>query len=66
MGGRGGGGDTTVALHFDGRAWTRERIYDHPLGRVAVAAVPGAAEVWAVGAANHDADFGKEVILRRR
>jgi hypothetical protein len=61
-----GSGDTTVALHFDGRAWTRERIHDYPLGRVAVTAVPGTPELWAVGAAHHEADYGRDVILRRR
>ncbi|MEV4177135.1 hypothetical protein [Nonomuraea sp. NPDC049709] len=61
-----GSGDTTVALHFDGRTWTRERIYDYPLGRVAVTAIPGTSELWVVGAANHKADYGKDVILRRR
>nr|SBO95632.1 hypothetical protein BN4615_P5148 [Nonomuraea gerenzanensis] len=61
-----GAGDTTVALHFDGRTWTRERIYDQPLGGVAVTAVPGTSQLWVVGAADQEADHGKDVILRRR
>ncbi|WP_442942186.1 ATP-binding cassette domain-containing protein [Nonomuraea sp. NBC_00507] len=52
-----------VLLHFDGRNWTLERMYE---GRLeALAAIPGGKDIWAVGRPAEYTDYGRETILRR-
>ncbi|MEV6160290.1 hypothetical protein AB0L53_59155 [Nonomuraea sp. NPDC052129] len=59
-------GDAMVALHFNGRAWAREYAYARRLDRLAVTAIPGTSQLWAVGTAGAESDYGQDVILRRR
>ncbi|MER6944229.1 hypothetical protein ABT294_09420 [Nonomuraea sp. NPDC000554] len=59
-------GGAMVALHFDGRTWTREYAYERLLDRPAVTAIPGTSELWVVGTAGQETDYGQDVILRRR
>ncbi|NUW42142.1 hypothetical protein [Nonomuraea rhodomycinica] len=59
-------GDAMIALHFDGRNWTREYAYASRLSHLAVTTVPGTSDLWAVGAYGADTDYGQDVILRRR